>query len=65
MGPGHLIVSRMKEHLLRVEGKPSSAEVKVLHSEELFGGHREVAIEHNGSFYRLMITKAGKLILNK
>lgn len=34
-------------------------------SEELFQGKREVLIEHSGVFYRLKITKSGKLILNK
>ena len=35
------------------------------HSEELFRGAREIIIEHFNTQYRLMITKAGKLILNK
>lgn len=34
-------------------------------SEELFKGHREIVIEHVGTLYRLMVTKTGKLILNK
>lgn len=34
-------------------------------SEELFKGYREIVIEHGSAFYRLMITKTGKLILNK
>lgn len=34
-------------------------------SEELFRGQREITIEHSGTVYRLRITKAGKLILNK
>ena len=45
--------------------KVSAARVKILRSEEIFSGHREVMIEHGGSYYRLIITKAGKLILNK
>ena len=32
---------------------------------ELFGGAREIEIEHNGEIYRLRITRQGKLILNK
>lgn len=31
----------------------------------LFGGTREIEIEHNGEIYRLRITRQGKLILNK
>ena len=38
---------------------------RVLQSEDLFQGGREVIIEHCNTRYRLMITKAGKLILNK
>jgi len=38
---------------------------RVIESRELFGESREVAIEHDGSLYRLKITKQGKLILNK
>ena len=38
---------------------------KVYRSEELFGEDREIVIEHGDAIYRLQITKAGKLILNK
>ena len=38
---------------------------KMVRSEDLFSGKSEVVIKHKGNFYRLMITKAGKLILNK
>ena len=34
-------------------------------SEDLFSGESEIVIKHKSDFYRLMITKAGKLILNK
>jgi len=37
----------------------------VIKSESLFENGREVGIEHEGSIYRLKITKQGKLILNK
>ena len=38
---------------------------RTLRSEELFQGEREIVIEHLKEHYRLLITKAGKLILNK
>lgn len=38
---------------------------RVLTSEELLQGEREVMIKHSNEYYRLMVTKAGKLILNK
>lgn len=37
----------------------------VYSSEQLFGSEREVAIQHDGSVYRLRITRQRKLILNK
>ena len=47
-------------------GEESGSRKKVIiSSEQLFQGSREVIIEHSQEQYRLMITKAGKLILNK
>ncbi len=40
-------------------------EKRVLQSEDIFKNEREVVILHGGAQYRLQITKAGKLILNK
>lgn len=36
-----------------------------LRSEDLLQGAREVLIQHGQEMYRLRLTKAGKLILNK
>lgn len=44
---------------------PSSPKKRIFRSEELFQGEREIVITHGVSEYRLQITKAGKLILNK
>ena len=38
---------------------------RMIRSEELFASEREIVIVHGESQYRLLITKAGKLILNK
>ena len=38
---------------------------RVVTSDTLFQGSREIGIEHFGSLYRLKITRQGKLILNK
>ncbi|MEL6934791.1 MAG: hemin uptake protein HemP [Pseudomonadota bacterium] len=35
------------------------------HTKDLFGVRLEIVIEHEGSAYRLIITRHGKLILNK
>jgi hemin uptake protein HemP len=36
-----------------------------LDTRELFAGRSEIRIAHDNSVYRLRITRAGKLILNK
>ena len=38
---------------------------RIVTSDTLFQGSREIGIEHFGSLYRLKITRQGKLILNK
>ena len=46
--------------------KDESPSREVLYrSEELLQGRRQVVIKHGGTQYRLSVTKAGKLILNK
>ncbi|MBF0678700.1 MAG: hemin uptake protein HemP [Devosia sp.] len=41
------------------------AELRVLTSDELFAGSREIVILHNGVPYRLRVTRQNKLILTK
>jgi hemin uptake protein HemP len=48
---------------VRVERIPLVA--RTLSSNSLFQGEHEIGIEHEGSLYRLRITRQGKLILNK
>ncbi|MBX3414393.1 MAG: hemin uptake protein HemP [Pirellulales bacterium] len=38
---------------------------RVLNSQDLLQGHREVLIEHAGERYRLLLTRNGKLLLQK
>ena len=38
---------------------------RVVTTEQLLGGAREIAIRHEGQEYRLQITRNGKLILTK
>jgi hemin uptake protein HemP len=47
------------------QGQAAKSRPKVLYSEELFAGEREIIIKHHQEYYRLKITRAGKLILNK
>jgi hemin uptake protein HemP len=44
---------------------PPPNSLKVVSSTELLGGAREIIIRHVGEDYRLRLTRAGKLILNK
>lgn len=43
----------------------TSEPAKVVSTEELFAGQREICIEHAGEKYRLRITRRNKLILQK
>ncbi|MDR7094190.1 hemin uptake protein HemP [Hydrogenophaga laconesensis] len=54
-------------HVPAPEGSPAHDDqcIAVLPSAELLRGQRAVAIDHNGSLYRLQTTRQGKLILTK
>ena len=43
----------------------SSASPRIVNSEALFMGTRELRIAHGGEIYRLTVTRQGKLILTK
>lgn len=45
--------------------RASEESPKVVQTQELFQGEREIYIEHEGERYRLRITRRGKLILQK
>ena len=47
------------------KNEPISQTNRVIDSSELFKGEKRVLIRHHGDLYRLMITRQGKLILNK
>lgn len=49
----------------RQEKQSDSIKKIVLRSDEIFRGNKEIIIAHGDEQYRLLITKAGKLILNK
>lgn len=44
---------------------PTQPADRVVRSEDLFGDRSLVLIKHRNDWYRLMITKQGKLILTK
>ena len=57
--------SPKKESPESAEKFPQIPKKKILKSEDLFQGSREVLILHGDFLYRLQITKSGKLILIK
>ena len=56
-----VVVSRPQSR----EIEPKELGLTCLRSEELFGKQREIMIQHAGSYYRLRLTQANKLILTK
>lgn len=50
---------------LDLSATPSPEAIRVITSQQLMQGQRELLIEHSGETYRLRITRNGKLILNK
>lgn len=48
-----------------LEAERTSDRMTVVDSAQLFADRREVQIRHRGDLYRLLMTKNGKLILNK
>lgn len=57
--------SNSPEHFAQPAMRRPETAGRVIASSELFGVDREVLIEHQGSFYRLRLTRSGKLILHK
>jgi hemin uptake protein HemP len=48
-----------------LEASPAGSGPRVISSADLLDGSREIIIRHVGEDYRLRLTRAGKLILNK
>ena len=65
--PGTDFQDKMNETASRKDtaAAPTIDRLSVYSSDVLFKGARELVIEHNGEFYRLKVTRQGKLILNK
>jgi len=49
------------------QGNEASAPVpaNTIQADNLFQGHRQVLIEHDGEIYRLVLTRNNKLLLQK
>jgi hemin uptake protein HemP len=45
--------------------RPEKEPPRIISTQELFDGRREILIEHAGEQYRLRITRRNKLILQK
>ncbi|HET9535814.1 MAG TPA: hemin uptake protein HemP [Mesorhizobium sp.] len=63
--PLHLHYGQKRRYSVREHPAETQPPVRVVTSQSLFQGNHEIGIEHNGSLYRLKITRQGKLILNK
>lgn len=50
---------------VRVAHSAHTQQMPVFDARQLFGASGEIGIVHQGSLYRLKITRQGKLILNK
>ena len=61
----HLHYGQQRRYSVSEHPAASQPPVRVVTSQSLFQGNHEIGIEHNGSLYRLKITRQGKLILNK
>ena len=58
----------MVDHSPEPHAHPSNEhppDTKPINFSTLANGQRELTIEHEGQFYRLRVTKNGKLLLNK
>ena len=57
--------TKVLARMIKGEAEAESVETKIYSSEEFFHGAKMILIKHGEMFYRLMITKQGKLILTK
>ncbi len=48
-----------------IDSSAKKKEPKLIRTKDLFGNDSMVLIEHEGTVYRLLITRQGKLVLNK
>ena len=54
------------EHMgAQAQPAPRQPSAKLIKSEELFGDCKTVLIQHQGEYYRLLITRNDKLMLQK
>lgn len=65
MSEGPIVSAEPTSQTARSVLKPRTDAPGTISTAELFGGAREIAIDHDGTLYRLRITRQGKLILNK
>ena len=59
------MLSQLEFDRLNKETPPNVANNRMVTSEVLFSGTRELVIRHAGEDYRLRLTNQGKLILTK
>jgi hemin uptake protein HemP len=57
--------SKAPSHAPSGQGQHSNEQPRVLDTQQLFQGDSVVHLQHQGEWYRLQITRQGKLILTK
>lgn len=60
-----MITDKLDKLTDRTPARPTEGGKRVIDTADLFGGDSEVIIRHEGTIYRMKITRQGKLILNK
>ncbi|CAN7519330.1 hemin uptake protein HemP [Rhizobium sp. LjRoot30] len=60
-----MITDKLDKLTDRTSPRPPETGTRVIDTADLFGGESEVIIRHEGTIYRMKITRQGKLILNK
>jgi hemin uptake protein HemP len=60
-----IVMTKPEEDPVRPSHPPELPLLRAIRSEEILLGNKEVRIVHEGEVYRLLVTRNGKLILQK
>ncbi len=62
---GRFFIMTESSRSMTPKDQPQPTVPRVVNSEDLMQGGREIVIRHGNEFYRLNVTRSGKLILRK
>ena len=60
-----IVMTAPEENPAKPQSPPELPSLRAIRSEEILQGSKEVRIVHEGEVYRLLVTRNGKLILQK